>query len=452
MRRRVRRRKGRHELLVDAALLDAVAVDDVVLEVVAELRLRPGQRDAVLRALRPGDGRHDRRQVELEVLRVAGLGLVGTGVQPHALLLGIRLHESHGLVGASGEAQVVEGDVVDREDRARRTELRAHVADRGAVRQRHLRDALTVELDELADDSVVAQHLGDRQHDVGGGRPGGDRARQLEPDDPRDEHRDRLAEHGRLGLDAADTPAEDAQAVDHRCMRVGADAGVGVCDSVPVEDDPGKVLDVDLVDDAGAGRDDLEVVESGLAPPEELVALAVAVVLDLDVALEGVRAAEDVDDDRVVDDHLGGRQGVDLGGFAAEVGHRLAHRGEVDDAGDAGEVLHENARRRELDLDARFGVRVPVPQRADVVRRDVGAVLGAQQVLQQHLEAVREVLAALDRAQPVDLVVRLADLEPTLCTERVDRAVHPASSLNSNYLDVKISHHPGVRQCDVTAI
>ncbi len=57
------------------------------------------------------------------------------------------------------------------------------------------------------------------------------------------------------------------------------------------------------------GGDDLEVVERALAPAEELVALTVAGVLDLDVALEGVGAAGDVDDDRVVDDHFGGCEG-----------------------------------------------------------------------------------------------------------------------------------------------
>jgi hypothetical protein len=36
-------------------------------------------------------------------------------------------------------------------------------------------------------------------------------------------------------------------------------------------------------------------------PAQELVALVVALVLELDVALEGVGAAEDVGDDRVVD-------------------------------------------------------------------------------------------------------------------------------------------------------
>ena len=51
---------------------------------------------------------------------------------------------------------------------------------------------------------------------------------ELEADDLRDEHRDRLAEHRRLGLDPADAPAEHAQAVDHRRVRVGADERVGI--------------------------------------------------------------------------------------------------------------------------------------------------------------------------------------------------------------------------------
>jgi hypothetical protein len=118
----------------------------------------------------------------------------------------------------------------------------------------------------------------------------GQLAGQLEADDARDEHRDGLAEHGRLGLDAADAPAEHAEAVDHRGVRVGADAGVGVGARRPSHHrDAGEPLDVDLVDDAGARRDDLEVVEGGLAPAQELVALACcARTRVLDVALERV--------------------------------------------------------------------------------------------------------------------------------------------------------------------
>jgi hypothetical protein len=93
----------------------------------------------------------------------------------------------------------------------------------GSVRRRR-----AVELDELADHAVLAQHLGDREHEVGRGRALGQLAGQLEADDLRDQHRHRLAEHRRLGLDAADAPAEHAEAVDHRRVRVGADERVGV--------------------------------------------------------------------------------------------------------------------------------------------------------------------------------------------------------------------------------
>ena len=308
---------------------------------------------------------------------------------------------------------------VDREDRAGGAELRAHVADGGAVGQRHRADAVAVELHELADDAVLAQDLGDREHEVGGGGAGRQFAGQLEADDARDEHRDRLAEHGRLGLDAADAPAEHAEAVLHGRVGVGADARVRVSNALVVEDDAGEVLDVDLVDDAGAGRYDLEVVEALLAPLEELVALVVAAVLELHVALEGVLAAEDVDLHRVVDDHLGGVERVDLLRVAAEVADRLAHRGQVHDAGHAGEVLHDHAGGRELDLLGRLRLGVPAGQRADVVGGDVGAVLGAQEVFQQDFQAVREACRTLDGIQPENLIGRVADAERLSAAEAV---------------------------------
>ena len=95
-----------------------------------------------------------------------------------------------------------------------------------------MRDAVAVELDELADDAVLAQHLGDGEDEVGRGRALGQLAVQPEAEDLRDEHRHRLAEHRRLGLDAADAPAQDAQAVDHRRVRVGPDQRVGVREAV----------------------------------------------------------------------------------------------------------------------------------------------------------------------------------------------------------------------------
>ena len=45
-----------------------------------------------------------------------------------------------------------------------------------------------------------------------------------------------------------------------------------------------------------------------------------------------------------------GCSGLMRSGFAAEVDHRVAHRGEIDHARHAGEVLQEHARRHERDF------------------------------------------------------------------------------------------------------
>ena len=115
-------------------------------------------------------------------------------------------------------------------------------------------------------------------------------AGQLEADDVGDEHGDRLAEHRRLGLDAADAPAEHAEAVDHGGVAVGAVAAVregeGVAGIGRGPDHLREVFQVHLVADAGARRHDAEIVEGVLAPAQELVALAVALELDVHVLLQ----------------------------------------------------------------------------------------------------------------------------------------------------------------------
>ena len=89
-------------------------------------------------------------------------------------------------------------------------------------------DAGAVEFDELADDAEFAEGFGHGEDEVGGGGAFFQLAGELEADDLRDEHGDGLAEHGGLGLDAADAPAEHAETVDHGGVGVGADEGIGV--------------------------------------------------------------------------------------------------------------------------------------------------------------------------------------------------------------------------------
>ena len=74
---------------------------------------------------------------------------------------------------------------------------------RGQVSQ-----AVAVELDEFPHHALLAQHLRDGQHQVGGGDALAQLAGELEADDLGDQHRYRLAEHGGFRLDAADAPAD----------------------------------------------------------------------------------------------------------------------------------------------------------------------------------------------------------------------------------------------------
>ena len=256
-------------------------------------------------------------------------------VAPHALRLAIGLDQRDAALGAAGHREVADGLGIDREEAAGRAIFRRHVADRGAVGERHVGEAGAEELDELADHALLAQHLRDRQHEVGGGDAFLEPAGEAEADHLGQQHGDGLAEHGRLGLDAADAPAEHAEAIDHGGVRIGADAGVGIGDDVAVlaghrPHRLGEIFEVDLVADAGAGRHDAEIAEGLLAPFQEVVALLVALVFELDVAGEGDRRAEFVDDDGMVDDEVDRHQRVDLLRVAAERGHGVAHRREVD--------------------------------------------------------------------------------------------------------------------------
>ena len=179
------------------------------------------------------------------------------------------------------------------------------------------------------------------------------------------------------------------------------------------------MLDVDLVHDAGAWRHHLEIIERGLTPPQELIALPVPAILDLDIARERVRRPEHISDHRMINHQLRRRQRIDPGRVAAHVSHRLAHRGQIHHTRHPGEVLHNHPRRRELDLLTRIRIGVPARQRPNVVGGDVRAILSPQQILQRIFKLYGAVgsLDGISRkisyaASPTDRV----DLAPKLLT------------------------------------
>ena len=181
-RRGRRERVAGRERLGDGLVVPVSVVHPEARKRVDERTLRVAQRHAVLRASWSRERRLDRREIELDHLRVRRR-LVG--VVPERVLLAVRLDERDPLVRATREPQVAERLVVHGEEAARRPVLRRHVPDRRAVRERERLQPVAEVLDELPDDAGLAQDLRDREHEVGRGGSFRERARQPESDDLR---------------------------------------------------------------------------------------------------------------------------------------------------------------------------------------------------------------------------------------------------------------------------
>ena len=317
-----------------------------------EALLEAGGRHAVVRARRAGEAQLHRREVKLDHTRVVAAG----DAAKDALGLGVCLDEGDLGGIATGEAQVVEDVAVDWEERGGGAVLGRHVGDAGALGDRKRRDALAERLDEAANDALGAQALGDREGEVHGRDAVGELAGEVQSHDLGHAHGDGLAQGRGLGLDAADAPAEHADAVGRGRVGVGADERVeaGELALARIEgvggDDLAEALDVELVADAAAGRHDAHVVERLARPLEEGEALAVALGLDGEVLGSRARAARDVGGDAVVDDEGARDARVHAGRVSPTLDHGVAHRGEVDEDRHAREVLEQHARGHEHDL------------------------------------------------------------------------------------------------------
>jgi hypothetical protein len=289
-------------------------------------------------------------------------------------------------LAAAGIAQVRQRAFIDGEEPRARAVLRGHVGDDGAFAGRQARHAGTEELDELSRDAQLAQPLRHYERQIGGETP----LRQP-PFEPHTDHlgnpqSQRHAEHDGFGLDAADAPAEHAQAVDHRRVTVRANqrVGNGPAHAVPLlhADHGGEALHVDGVHDAGAGREDAEAPHRIGRPLHEAVALGVPLHLAGHVVAQGIRPGRDVHRHRMVG-RGGDRAGrVQPRRVAAGLGQGVAHRRYVHQRRPAGRVVHQDAAGCEGDFRLAPPRLQPVEQRAPSGLGRIRAGL-AQHVLQQ---------------------------------------------------------------------
>ena len=140
-----------------------------------------------------------------------------------------------------------------------------------------------MELDELADDFGLAQHLSHGQHEIGRRDAFVELTAQMHADDVRREEIDGLSQHRRFGFDTTDAPADHAQAVDHRRMRIRSHQTVRVVDAVSFPNAFRQVLEIHLVANSNARRNNAKAIECLHAPLEKLISRVVSLELHLHV-------------------------------------------------------------------------------------------------------------------------------------------------------------------------
>ena len=351
-----------------------------------------GQQHTVLRAFGAGNRGQHGAQIQFKCVSEDWFRLFRT---PVALRLGISFDQRHAVGFAAGALEVFDRIVIDREEAARRAIFRRHVRDRGFILKRKVRKAGAEEFDELADNALLAQHLDNRQHEVCCSCTFSHLAGQLESDNFRDEHRDRLAKHGSFSLDTANAPTQHGEAVDHGRVAVCADAGVRISNGFAIflfrPDRLSEIFEVYLVANAGARRDHSEILECRRPPAQEFIPFLITLVFHLDVFLEAVWPGEIIDHDRVVDHEIDRHLRVDRVRRSAEIFRGIAHRGKVNNRRNASKVLHQNTRRAISDLVAgRALVVEPGFESQDVAFGDRLAIFEAQHVFEQHFERCRQ--------------------------------------------------------------
>ncbi|CAB4861572.1 unannotated protein [freshwater metagenome] len=146
------------------------------------------------------------------------------------------------------------------------------------------------------------QHLGDGQHKVGSRGAGWQFTKEFESNNARNQHRNGLAQHRRLSFNATHSPTKHTQTIDHRGVRVSSHDRIGVSLTIADHHHAGKVFNIDLVHDPGAGRNNFEFIKGALPPAQELVALLIAFIFQRNVQSKSLRGAKVVCDHGVVND------------------------------------------------------------------------------------------------------------------------------------------------------
>ena len=198
--------------------------------------------------------------------------------------------------------------------------------------------------------ATLTEHVGASEDEISGCRVRWQISHKFKAYDFGKYHRNLLTEHDRLSLNASDTPTNDTKSIDHGRVRVSANNGIGVEDTVLLKDYPGEPLKIHLMYDTVSRWDDSEVLEGFLTPLEEGKALFVPVEFDLFIAVLGILCPGDVNLNGVIDNKVNLTEWVDFRRITTELFHSCTHGSQIDDGRHTCKVLQENSGRLEGNL------------------------------------------------------------------------------------------------------
>ena len=340
-------------------------------------------RQAAMRVARASHVAHDSRQIKAQHPLVLG---GDQRVGPQAGSLGVVLDQRHLLRLAAGQLEIIDGLLVDVEHRSGGTVLRAHVGNGRAVADRQAIRTCAEELDPGTDHTLLAQELGDRQDDVGGGNARLALASQLDTDDVGQAHHRRQTEHHGFRFQTANADGDHAQGIDVWGVRVGTHAGIREGHAAARLDHRAHLLQVNLVHDAVTGRNHVDVLERGLGPLDEVETVLVTTVFDGAVLGEGIRVeARSFHGQGVIDDQLGRHYRVDLGRISALLGNGITQAGQVDQRSLTEDVVADHARR----VPGEVEVTLALDQLFERIGQRI-RLAAAHQLLGQHARDVRQ--------------------------------------------------------------
>src|SRR5262249_14268093 len=149
----------------------------------------------------------------------------------------------------------------------------------------------------------------------------------------------------------------------------------------------GEVFQINLVDNANARRDQAKGLERLLAPLEELIALAVALELHLQVQLQRLGGTEKIDLDGVINHQIDRHQGLNDFRVATYLLDRAPHRRQIDDQRHTGKILKHDPRDHEWDLGVSRRFCIPIGQRFDVFAPNFSSIAIPQDRFQYYPDA-----------------------------------------------------------------